>query len=271
MTARAGTALVTGGSRGLGLAIARKLVRDGVRVGVVARSADGVRNAVTELSREEGGGRVAGQAADITRPDALHTALDQLQAELGEIDLLINNAGIEGPFGPLWECDVQEWWQAMDIHVRGALLTTHALLPAMLRRRNGCVVNIVSHAGAHRWPHVSAYSVSKAAVIKLTENLGAELRGSGVYTAALHPGIVLTGFTDAALAGHHDPSVWRRRVHEWTRRQIAAGHGVAPETAAEAVTHLADHLTDITSGGYFTVDDVKTAVAPLPPSSPSPS
>ncbi|ARP73445.1 MULTISPECIES: SDR family NAD(P)-dependent oxidoreductase [Streptomyces] len=254
MTAAIHTALVTGGSRGLGFAVARRLAQDGVRVALVARSERGVHDAVTTLRRA--GCTAYGRAADVTRADTLRTALDELRCELGTVDLLVNNAGVEGPFGPLWECDPDAWWAAMDTNVRGVLLATHALLPGMLARRTGRIVNLASHAGVHRWPHVSAYSVSKAAVIKLTENLGQELRGTGVHTASLHPGIVLTGFTDAVLAGEADPASWRGRAHVWLRGQIEAGRGVPPEDAADAVAVLARRLTETSSGAYFTTETV---------------
>ncbi|MER5339321.1 SDR family oxidoreductase [Streptomyces mirabilis] len=256
MTAPVRTALVTGGSRGLGLAIAHRLIQDGTRVAVLARSAEGVHDAVGAL--REAGGTAFGRSADVARGDALYPAVRQLLSELGGIDLLVNNAGVEGPFGPLWECDPEEWWQAMDTNLRGVLLATDAVLPPMLALRSGRIINIVSHAGTHRWPYVSAYSVSKAAVIKLTENLGHELRGTGVSTAALHPGIVLTGFTDKALAAEAGPATWRGRAHSWIRQQVAAGHGIEPQRAADAVVRLARNLTtDAASGDYFTLDAVE--------------
>jgi NAD(P)-dependent dehydrogenase (short-subunit alcohol dehydrogenase family) len=109
----------------------------------------------------------------VTDQQAVAGAVDALGRQLGSADLLVNNAGVSGPFGDAWEVDAGEWWRAVEINLRGAYLCSRAVLPAMAARGAGRIVNITSQAGVYRWPQVSAYSVSKAAVIKFTENLAA--------------------------------------------------------------------------------------------------
>ena len=113
-------------------------------------------------------------------PPAWPAAVADLRHQLGPVDLLVNNAGILGPAGPLWELELDEWWTTMDVNVRGLVLATQLVLPDMVAAGRGRIINITSQAGVHRWPLASAYSVSKAAVVKLTENLALETRRHGV-------------------------------------------------------------------------------------------
>ena len=100
----------------------------------------------------------------------------------------MNNAGVGGPFDYSWEADADSWWRTLEVNVRGTYLCSRAVLPGMIRRGGGRIINIASHAGVFRWPTASAYSVSKAAVIKLTENLAVEVKRHNVSVFAFHPG-----------------------------------------------------------------------------------
>jgi len=162
-------ALVTGGGRGIGRLVADALAEAGVAVGVVARSADELDETV-ELVRGAGGVAAAAQA-DVADEQALAHAVARLAAELGSPDILVNNAGILGPIGPTWEVDGADWWRTMEVNVRGVVNAANLVLPGMIARGHGRILNITSQAGAYRWPTVSAYSVSKAAVVKFSENL----------------------------------------------------------------------------------------------------
>jgi NAD(P)-dependent dehydrogenase (short-subunit alcohol dehydrogenase family) len=127
----------------------------------------------------------------------------------------------------------------------------------MVERRRGRIVNVVSNAGAHRWPYFSAYAVSKAAAIKLTENLAAETRAHGVTVFAAHPGLVRAGLTDAALADGPRPAPGSRaeRVRSWFERQLAEGRTVSAEEAAAFVVDLASGRADRLSGRYIAIED----------------
>ena len=123
-------------------------------------------------------------------------AVAGFEDRLGPIDVLVNNAGIIGPIGPLWEVDADAWWTAMDVNLRGILICTPAgAARPWCSRRSGRIINITSQAGVHRWPLVSAYSVSKAAVTKLTENLAHETSRYGVSVFSVHPGLLPIGMS----------------------------------------------------------------------------
>src|SRR5207302_750841 len=117
------------------------------------------------------GGVAEAVAADVTDEHAVARANEQIVASLGPVDVLVNNAGVGSQLGPMWEVDPARWLENIQINLGGTFLCSRTVLPSMVERQSGRIINIVSNAGAHRWPYFSAYSVSKAAVIKLTENL----------------------------------------------------------------------------------------------------
>jgi NAD(P)-dependent dehydrogenase (short-subunit alcohol dehydrogenase family) len=194
---------------------------------------------------------------DVTDREAVERAVAVVERELGPIDVLVNNAGVWGPIAPVWEVDPEEWWRAMEVNVRGSFLCSRAVLAGMVARRRGRIVNIASHAGVHRWPTVSAYAISKAAIIKLTENLAAEAKRFGVSVFTVHPGLVTTGLTDdaVALARRVDPASHQGRAAAWVLDEVAAGRAVAPEIGAQLVVALAAGRADALSGRYVTVHD----------------
>ncbi len=246
-------ALITGGGRGIGRAIARELGAAGATVAVTARSMDQLSETVALI--EEADGQALAIAADVTDRLTMMRAVETIESNLGPIDLLVNNAGIGGPIGPLWEVDSELWWQTIDVNLHGVFLCTRVVLPGMVERGKGRIVNIASHAGVHRWPQVSAYAVSKAAVIKFTENLAAETKRQGVAVFAIHPGAVLVGPTAEVLEADPEPGSPAGRVAAWFRQQIADGRGVPPERAGALVAALATGRADALTGRYLTVYD----------------
>jgi NAD(P)-dependent dehydrogenase (short-subunit alcohol dehydrogenase family) len=261
MTARAredrplhgSVALVTGGGRGLGRVLAQALAGAGAAVGVTGRSADDLSETVRLI--EAAGGVAAGASADVTDEAATTQALGELRRRLGPVDVLINNAGINGPIGPLWDVPPEEWWRTLEVNLRGLVACTRLVLPDMLARRRGRIVNLTSNAGVFRWPGVSAYSVSKAAVVKLSENLAAEVRREGVSVFSFHPGLLPIGLTEAALAADAPPDSPEGRVAAWARRQFAEGRGADPDRAARLVVRLAAGRGDSLSGRHLSVHD----------------
>jgi NAD(P)-dependent dehydrogenase (short-subunit alcohol dehydrogenase family) len=252
-------AVVTGGGRGLGRVFALALGRAGADVAVLARSADQV--AQTADTIHQAGGRALALAADVTDGRAVAEAVDRVRRELGPVDLLVNNAGVWGPLGPAWEADEADWWRTFEVNVRGSFLCAHAVLPGMTARGRGRVVNIVSHAGVYRWPQSSAYATSKAALVKLTENLASETRRRGVAVFSLHPGVVTTGLTDEALAMDAPPG----SPAAWIQQEVAAGRTVPPALPARVLVYLASGRADALSGRYLTAhDDVAAMVRRAP-------
>ena len=130
----------------------------------------------------------------------------------------------------------------------------------MAARGTGRIINITSQAGVYRWPQVSAYSVSKAAVIKFTENLAAETGRSGVRVFSVHPGITPIGLTERALADSAPPGSAEARIHAWIRQQLRTGHGADPALAARLVIRLAAGHADALSGCHLSVHDDLDAI-----------
>jgi NAD(P)-dependent dehydrogenase (short-subunit alcohol dehydrogenase family) len=246
-------AIVTGGGRGLGRLVAQALANNGFAVGLVARSADQL-----ERSRhliEASGGVAAAIPADVGDDRALRTAIARLRRRLGPVDLLVNNAGVPGPAGPSWEVDPSSWWDTLGVNLGGTFAGVRSVLPDMVARRRGRIVNITSHAGVFRWPGVSAYSVSKAAVVKLTENLAFETRRHGISVFGVNPGILPIGFSEAALAHDTPYGSCLGRVHAWIRRELDEGRGTDPATAVDLVVRLSSGRYDALSGRQVSVHD----------------
>jgi NAD(P)-dependent dehydrogenase (short-subunit alcohol dehydrogenase family) len=251
-------ALVTGGGRGLGRLVARALAHDGFAVGLVARSGDELAGSVELIEKD--GGIAAAVSADVSDERAAREALAELHRRLGPIDLLVNNAGVPGPVGPAWEIEPDSWWRTLEVNLRGTYACTHAALPGMVRRRRGRIVNISSAAGVTRWPTVSAYSVSKAAVVKFTENLAYETRRHGISVFSVHPGLLPIGFSENVLPDGASTDPHERRVFEWIRRELDEGRGAEPARAVEWILRLASGRYDALSGRQLSVHDDLDAI-----------
>jgi NAD(P)-dependent dehydrogenase (short-subunit alcohol dehydrogenase family) len=245
-------ALVTGASRGIGQRLATRLAGGGAAVGLIARSEIELRR--TEELIEKAGGTAAAATADVTDPAGLQEAIDRLRRRLGRFDLLVNNAGILGPVGPLWEVDADAWWTTMNVNVRGLVLCTRFVVPDMIAAGSGRVINVTSQAGVHRWPLVSGYSVSKAAAVKLTENLALEAGRYGISVFSVHPGLLPIGMSETA-AGNEPTTSYERRVRDWALGEIAAGRGADPTEAIELLMRLASGEGDRLSGRHLSVHD----------------
>lgn len=182
--------LVTGGSRGLGLAIARRLIHEGARVAICARDRDTLERARADLAGR--GGTVAAVAADVTDREAVSRMVQEVRERLGPLDALINNAGtiIVGPADVMEESDFRA---ALDVNFWGPLHVTLAVLPEMRRRRAGRIVNIASIGGKISVPHLLPYSASKFALVGLSEGLRAELVADGIEVSTICPGLMRTG------------------------------------------------------------------------------
>ena len=189
------TAVVTGAGRGIGRATAIALAEAGARVAVLARSSSEISAASSQLLKA--GHRAIGVNADVSDLGSLRTAFEQVAAELGPVDVLVNNAGVTWPLGPTAEVDSEEWMAAVSVNLGGALRCSRLVLPGMVERGWGRIVNVTT--GAARPPgllRASAYSASKAGLNQLTLNLAAELQDTGVNVCAVDPGPIDTGMQD---------------------------------------------------------------------------
>jgi NAD(P)-dependent dehydrogenase (short-subunit alcohol dehydrogenase family) len=246
-------ALVTGGGRGIGRMLGQALAGAGAAVGLIARSADQLAESVRLITGD--GGHATAVAADASNPAAVEHALGELQARLGPVSLLVNNAAIAGPAGYAWDVPAGAWWQTIEVNLGGTFLCSRSVLPGMAARGEGRIVNVTSKAGVLRWPELSAYAVSKAAVIKLTENLAAETRGSGVGVFSVDPGLLPIGLSAAAVACTATPGSAEARRDAWIRRQLAAGQGAEPAAAARLILRIAAGDADELSGCHLSVHD----------------
>lgn len=241
-------ALVTGGARGYGVAVARTLAASGFRVGVLARSV----SAIEPLNHEFGAIPVV---ADIRDREAVISGVKTLVAGHGDIEVLVNNAGVPGTLAPVWEADPDAWWEAFEVNLRGTHTVTAAVVTEMLKGFGPHrIINVVSHAGVHRWPLCSSYAVSKAALIKYGENLATELRRSRIAVLNYHPGIMDAGMTHDLLA-QDDPAEGLAMIVTWFRNALAAGNGVDPAASAATLARLASGAADCLSGCYLTAYD----------------
>jgi NAD(P)-dependent dehydrogenase (short-subunit alcohol dehydrogenase family) len=192
MTLTGKTALVTGGSRGIGLATARALIKQGASVAVTATQADAVARAAADLAADGSRDRVLGLTADVRSASDVEAAISRVVDTFGGLHILVNNAGV-GAFAPVAEMDPADWHKVIDTNLTGVFLCCRASIPH-LRRQGGWIVNISSLSSKNPFPNGAAYSASKAALNAFSEALMQEVRYDGIRVAYVLPGSVATGF-----------------------------------------------------------------------------
>jgi len=245
---RGQVAIVTGGGRGLGRAIALALARAGTRVGVVARSEEQL--AETVRGAKEAGGEALAVVADVSDATSAERMARQVERALGPADLLVNNAGTLGPLGPMWEAEAGDWWHPMEVNLRGPYLCSRAVLPGMIERRRGRIINLSTSAATVAVAYMGAYVIAKTALLRFTENLAAELANSGVSVFALDPGTVRTAMTQYVLESEAG-----RKWLPWFGKLFDRGRDVPAEKAAQLVVQLAGGRADALSGRFLGVAD----------------
>lgn len=238
-------ALVTGAGRGIGREIALGLSAAGAQMGLVGRT----RSTLEDTARACGGPAVVA-VADITDPDSVRAAVDAVERDLGPVDLLVNNAGRmdRAQLSP-WEADPADWWSVVETNLRGPMLGTRAVLPGMVARGHGRIINLNSGMGLRAVPGYSAYSVSKAALSRYSDCLAQALPVPGPVVFDLSPGRVRSDMTlgMATSAGTAD---------DWTPVSAVVG----------AVLTLASGRADALSGTFIHAarDDLNDLIARAP-------
>ena len=188
-------AIVTGASRGIGLAIASRLGQMGARVSVCARDAANLERAASDL--RAAGIQVLARRTDLTRGDDVAGLVGETQRTLGPIDILVNNAGI-GIFGPFQEQTDADWNAVLDTNLKSVFLASRAVAPEMIRRKTGHIINICSLAGKSTFANGAIYCASKWGLLGLSGCMAEELRGHGIRVSAICPGSVATEFSPHA-------------------------------------------------------------------------
>jgi NAD(P)-dependent dehydrogenase (short-subunit alcohol dehydrogenase family) len=241
-------AVVTGGGRGLGRAFARALAAQGHAVAVVARSEAELAETVRQV--EVGGGHAKAFVADVTDADAVDEVVSGVEQALGAIDVLVNNAGIAGPIGPLLTSTIADWWRALEVNLKGQVICAYRVLPGMVSRRQGRIINVASGGGAYMLPNFSAYITSKTALIRFAECLAAEVKDAGVSVFAMGPGTVRTAMSEYSLNSPEG-----RKWLPWFRPIFDEGRDLPPERPAELVVTLASGRADALTGRFIRPDD----------------
>ncbi|MEH7526220.1 3-ketoacyl-ACP reductase [Bacillus sp. JJ1503] len=183
------TALITGAGRGIGRATAIALAKEGVNIGLIGLNMSNLEKVSAELNQYDV--KVSGAAENVSELESVQHAVDHIKSDLGPIDILINNAGV-AKFGGFLDLTPEEWENIVRVNLMGVYNVTRAILPDMIDRKSGDIVNIASTAGLKGAPVTSAYSASKFAVLGLTESLMLEVRKHNIRVTALTPSTVAT-------------------------------------------------------------------------------
>ena len=233
-------ALITGGGRGIGRAIARAYAAEGARLALVSRTASELEE-TARLVGEESGAEAITLLADVSQRPQVEDAVARTLAHYGAIDVLVNNAGNIGPVNTAWNCDPDDWASTIAIHLMGVFYGCHAVLPAMLARGRGRIVNMSGVGG----PNTTAYDAAKTAIVNLTENLALELKDTPITVNAISPGSIHTRMweetRDLSLA-IGDMATYERGV------QVTSGQGASIQRAAELAVFLGSDDCGVLSG-----------------------
>lgn len=230
-------AIISGASKGLGAAIAQAYVKEGANVVICARDKNELFKKQSELkSISTVNAEVIAIPTDIASSQQVERLIKNAKKKLGHIDILVANAGIYGPKGPLEHLDWQAWSDAIDINLKGTVLQCRAVIPLFKKQKHGKII-IISGGGATKpMPNFSAYATSKAGIVRFSETLAEELRDYHVDVMAISPGALNTGFLDEVLTA--GPEKVGQKFYQASLEQAKSG-GASLESAAGLVVYLA--------------------------------
>jgi len=234
------TAIVTGAARGIGFAVARKLMTCGATVVACDIDRDALMDAAQQLQHS---GPILTATIDVTDETSVDAAVARLARGIGKIDILINNAGITGGNAPLWELAPEVWRRVVEVNLIGPYLTCRAVAPHMIRNGYGRIVNIASIAGKDGNPNASHYSASKAGLIGLTKSLGKELAATGVLVNCVTPAAAKTEMFGQMKQEHID----------YMLSKIPMNRFVTVDEIAAMVAWLASEDCSFSTGAVFDI------------------
>ena len=254
-------AVITGAGRGIGRAIALAYAREGASLVLAARSEPELEESVAAAS--EAGAEAIAVRTDVTSQIATDRLARRAVERFGRIDVLVNNAGVSGPIGPMQDNDIADWVDTINVNLTGTFLVSRAVIPIMLERGGGRIINLSGAGVANAWSNMTAYCASKAAVVRLTEALALELDGKGITVNALGPGSVHTSMwekmtEDAAQAG-------AEFIHELGVR-VTSGGGASIDDCAELAVWLASDESKGLNGRIISAaaDDFRNLSTKIP-------
>jgi len=233
-------AIVTGGAQGIGLAIARRFLASGASVTLWDRDGELLASAARELGAL---GAVDSVMTDVTQAESIAAAAASTAEKFGRIDILVANAGISGPNLKCWEYPVEVWKQIVDVDLTGVFLCCRAVVPFMLQRKYGRIVNVASIAGKEGNPNASAYSAAKAGVIALTKSLGKELADLNIAVNCITPAAARTRIFEQISQQHID----------YMLSKIPMGRFVEVDEIAALACWLASSDCSFSTGAVFDI------------------
>jgi NAD(P)-dependent dehydrogenase (short-subunit alcohol dehydrogenase family) len=246
-------AVVTGASRGIGLAIAEAFASSGASVVLSSRKQEALEQAVEKI--RAAGGRALPVAAHTGDPEAVSQLAEETIRAYGGIDILVNNAGTNPHFGPILSVDEAQWDKTLDINLKGYFRVTKACVESMRLRGGGKIINVASVNGLQAQPGLGVYSVSKAGVLMLTRVLALELAPDHIQVNAIAPGLVKTAFSRALW---DTPQIFQEAMRNIPQQRVAQ-----PEEITGIALYLASEASSFTTGATFIVDGGQLAGANL--------
>lgn len=197
MSTKIKTALITGGTKGIGYGVAETLIKEGIKVAITGRNEETVNKAIAQLNQIKDG-YALGIVADVRNFESQQNAVNQVLAQWGSLDILVANAGV-GHFAPIESLTLEQWHETMDINLTGVFYSVKAALPA-LKESKGYLITIASLAGTNFFANGSAYNASKFGLVGFTQAVMLDVRNDGIKVTTIMPGSVATHFND------HEPS-----------------------------------------------------------------